>query len=245
MKKLEWNYLDPNANHHDIDIKSMLEQGSKQNNAWWKDLPVWRDLAKSHLGYFHSLSKEFFNRKISFDSFVETDVVATVKICPAIGKGILDKSFLIKSPCDIIFSINTDGEWIYKTPAPELIKVSSHTGLQVESKSSSNNPFIDKEIVKFELPIYIRTNGVPYILLHPQYHKQDFPFEVINGLVEGGYTNGQAMNVNTIIKIPEEHSTYILKKGTVLGYMWFPEKLKLTYNPNLKQRLRDTFIGFQ
>jgi len=245
MKKLEWNFYQK-INDEDNLIDLFLEKHNKRNNCWWSQLNPYLFGKGKVKDFFHWVHKKKFageqNIPESFHS------VGTAKVCPAIGKGILDKSFLLKTPTDLCFSIDSNG-YIAQSIMESEIAITANQGHSPNQYKYNwdyrddsitdivDSPFDGYTSVKFGLPIYIRTNNVPYIFLQPQYHKQQEYNEnisVLNGLVEGKYTGGQPLLLNVMVKLPKSGTkTIFIKQGTVLAYLWSPEYLELVRNKNL------------
>ena len=86
--------------------------------------------------------------------------------------------------------------------------------------------------LKFQLPINIKTDNVPWVFMQPMYHNNMW-FDVTPGVIDGNYTKGQPLNINVLVDIPkDEPVTYEIKAGDVLAYMWLPEKTTLKYTKN-------------
>lgn len=232
MMNLKKHYLKYNWQGEDLGIEKYLEVGNKKNNCWWKSL-------KHNTKFFEVFNKhahQFFN-KIPSD---ENDgVYRSAKICPAIGDGLLNKSIIVKSPCDILINVQSDGGYYYEIPDERFLNISSHSADQFWT--SENNIFQDYYNFKFELPIQVSTNGLPFMFLDPLYHNLQTPFRVVNGVIEGKHTKSQPLNINTLIHIQEEKTLFI-KAGDVLAYLWTPESCKLSYDENLKEHIYTTFI---
>ena len=236
MKVVEWKYL----NDIDINIDNYLELGNKADNTWWKTLPSLIGFFKNHVEYFTN-SYNKLKETGNIEAYRNEITPATAKLCPAIGKGLLDKTLLVKTPCDIAINIDS-GYMSWKTPDTDLLDIQSHS--QEQLYSVEDNPFEGYMNIKIRLPVYIRTNGLPYIYLEPQYHKQpNYPLKVVNGVIEGKYTKGQRLNINTILQIPTSSRTIVIPAKTVLGYIWFPEKVKLKHNPSMRKHKRATFMN--
>jgi len=235
MKYLEWNYKFDWLSED--DLPSFLEKCSKSKVPWWKNLKPFVGLFKNHMQYFAEKAMAYFsNIEIKQDE----GIITTVKSCPAITDGILDKCFLVKAPCDIFIAIK-DYKFYYEVPEASLLKVTSHSHEQFYTEK--DNPFENKMNIKFELPLTIGIKKVPYIFLHPQYHKQDYPFEVLNGSLDGTIFDRHALNINTMIDINKAPKEMLIKKGTVLAYLWTAESLELKRNTKLKERYFTSLVS--
>jgi len=237
MKTLKYKLFEEETNTYEISIEDFLEPHNKKHNCWWSNLPLFpngiRNL-KEHWEMSLQRSKE---------GNFEPVTPVTAKICPAIGPGILDKVFLVKTPTDISITVDKDTAYVWQS-VDRVMNVVSHPCHQFYSEK--DNPFDGYLNIKFELPVFLGTDNVPWMFLHPQYHNQNLPYQVLNGIVEGIYTTKEVLNINTIMKLPagDEPDTHLIKAGTVLAYMWFPEKMKLVEEKGLfKQPLLKKFFG--
>jgi len=219
----------------DDDFNDFIEVGKKNSNSWWKSLDSVQDVFKTHLKMFDVNAKHFFATGQSNP----LNTTATVKTCPAIGNGLLDKIILLKLPCDVFISVNEKGVLYWNINAPSKLKIESHPTSQFSS--STNNPFENKVNIKFKLPIVLDFSGDTYMFLQPQYHKQNYPLQVINGSSSKRRINA---SINTFIDIPKETQSYHLKEGTILSYLWLDNnKIKLSKNKNLTEKFPSKFFG--
>ena len=240
MKELEWRFTGEWVDKLSEDfITEVLEVSEPKKNCWWSNMKAFADGNTSWKQRFHDVINNI--RQGREDSFAET--FTTAKLCPAIREGILNKVVLIKMPNDLIISKDETGRFGH-TGCSGFVDVGAHSPKQWHTEK--DNPFENKFNMKFQFPIYTRTEKeLPWMFLHPQYHKQDLPFEVLNGVIEGKNTKGQFLALNTMAEIPKEQETIMIKKGTVIAYMWLPEKVKLKYNPKMKIKHQTTFSGLQ
>lgn len=233
MTKVFWNWTKIAQDSYSIsdeEIDLYLEVSKKQNNLWWKNLPALINNFKTHKQYLSQKAKDYFSQIPNEDI-----TTSSAKTCPAIGNPILNQSLLLKTPCDIALTIRADGEWFWEISATDGLNISSHSTDQFYS--SKDNPFDNFINFKIELPIVISTKQ-NYIFLHPQYHKQDYPLTVLNGVMHSKNLHRPKLNINTIIKIPKEQTTYIIKEGTVLCYLMFSDKVQLVKDENLKEKFK-------
>lgn len=231
MMNLKNHYLNYNWHNDNLGIERYLEVGNKKTNCWWKNLSNRYKL----FDVFKSNAHKFYNN-IPFN--IKDDTSKSAKTCPAIGDGLLNKTIIIKSPCDILINVQKDGGYYYEIPDKRFLTIATHSPDQFWT--SKNNIFQDYFNLKFELPIQVSTNGLPFMFLDPQYHNLQSPFKVINGVIEGKYTKSQPLNINTLMHIQEE-KTLLIKEGDVLAYLWTPESCKLKYDENLVDDLHTTF----
>ena len=232
-KKYYWNWA--TDNFMDEDINNFIEIGKKSNNEWWKSLKSTQFIFKTHLDLFKEAAKHYFRtgKKLDIDS------TATAKTCPAIGKGLLDKVILVKLPCDVLISINEQGGLYWSIKSPNKLQIDSHPTDQFYSEQK--NPFFNKINLKFSLPVFLSSSKDTYIFLQPQYHKQNYPLEVVNGSTN---RDRIILAINTLIEIPKEQTEYHLKAGTILSYMWFDNNnIILQKNDKLRSSSGNKFFG--
>jgi hypothetical protein len=120
---------------------------------------------------------------------------------------------------------------MFESSAPELIRLSQHTKEQLGGNIA---PFKNKLALKFELAMNIASSGdYDYIFLQPHFHN-DVPFNIINGVVPGKYSiHWMSLNVIALFDIPDIGiQTHIIKKGTVIAYLWSPTKLRMKKAPS-------------
>jgi len=240
MKELEWRFTEEWEYRLSEDfITEVLEVSEPKTNCWWSNMKTFVDGYTSWKQGFHSVIQNL--RRGIEDDFANTQT--TAKLCPAIREGILNKVILIKMPNDLIISKDETGNF-GEVGSTSFVKLGSHPPKQWYTEKG--NPFENKMNIKFQFPIYTRTEKeLPWMFLHPQYHKQNLPFEVLNGVIEGKNTKGQFLTLNTVAEIPKEQETIMIKKGTIMAYMWLPEKVKLKYNPKMNFKHQTTFSGLQ
>ena len=233
VKKYNWNWT--TNRFMDEDIELFIEVSKKNKNLWWQNLqPI--KFFKNHKEYFKELAMNYFQSGQNIDT---PSTLATAKTCPAIGNGLLNKCILIKAPCDFSISIEVDGRIFWHIKQPEMISINPHPKSQFHTEK--HNPFLNKINIKFSLPIFLHMKGDTYMFLQPQFHQQNYPFEVVCGSVNKRRIH---LNVNTIIDIPKEKTEYHIKAGTVLSYLWLDNKnIVLEKNEKLKDMLTTRFLG--
>ena len=219
----------------DEDIDQFIEVSNKKNNSWWRNLNNVTSFYKTHIDVFKDFATKFFNT----NEVSELQSTATAKTCPAIGNGLLNKIILIKLPCDVMISINEQGSVYWNARVPNWVEIRSH-GTQ-QFYSNKKNPFFNKINIKFVLPVVLSTNKDTFMFLQPQFHQQNYPFEVVNGSVN---KDRVSVAINTVIDIPKEQTEYHLKAGTILSYMWFDNNnITLEKNDKLKVSAPVNFFG--
>jgi len=209
-KKYYWNWS--SDNFMDEDINQYIEVSNKKNNVWWRSLKNVTSFYKTHIELFKDLASNYFNS----GQISDLNTTATAKTCPAIGNGLLNKVILVKLPCDVMISINEQGSTYWNIKDQEQVSIQPHATEQFNS--DKENPFVNKINIKFVLPIIFSSSKDTYMFLQPQFHKQNYPFEVVSGSVNWDRIK---IAINTMIEIPKEQTEYHLKAGTILSYMWF------------------------
>ena len=221
-KYLEWYFNDDSLNSPEIAeevIGEFITPAVPRTSCWWSKLKSTIDDGfNSQLEYVLNFHKNG-NTNI-------VDTRATAKQCPAINS-ILSNSYLIKSPSDIIITVNKDCGFLYNS-SNNKIQIKIHPTYQFHT-DDGKGLFNDKMNLKFELPISIRTDNIPWIFMQPMYHNNIW-FDVATGVIDGRYTKGQPLSINVLVDIPKgEPVTYEIKAGDVLAYMWLPEKVELKH----------------
>ena len=245
MKKIKYYFGSPKYQDKEIAeelIKTLLVTGSPRSSCWWSKLKAHLEGTSGTLEYIKSWQRRNIGRAShAYEQMHES--VNTAKGCPAIIN-VLQNSQLLLAPCDLIITVNDKQEYISGNPGSDLVTISSHSVDQFHAEGS--NIFKGKMNIKFSFPIFIETDSVPYIFLDPQYHNEHF-FTVVNGCVAPPFTKGQPLNLNVLLDIPKTGvlKTYTIKKGDVLAYLWFPEKMKLVHTDKHFHKLleRTNWIG--
>jgi hypothetical protein len=235
----DFHWEEFNSQNTEEHIKHFLEVGTPKSSCWFSNLAPYIkgfESFKAYIRFNHMESLKGGDLKSSTTS-------RTAKTCPAI-KSILTNSILIKCPSDIMITIDSENNYRYNTPEsgkPPLVTVESHAFEQLDN-SKSPTVFKGYLNLKFKLAINIgNTSGVPLIFLHPWYHSK-LPFDVLNGVLEGGREAGVALNINTIVKVPKGSTKEVfIKAGTVIAYLWSPRPLQLVHCPTLTIPVRHKF----
>lgn len=234
MSYLEYNFTNTETG---LCIDDYLEKHNKKNNDWWKSLSGVGGVFNTHLEWFRDSAKKYFDGN-HHNAYKGTPL--TAKTCPAIGKGFLDKIFLIKLPCDMFIEISNDGQYYYQLPDTSIMSMNTHPTHQFHSKE--NNIFENYVNIKFQFPIHISAGNNPLLYLDPQYHNFESEFKILNGVIDPKY-QPQELNVNTLVKIEKQNKHFMLKKGTVLGYLWTPKQLTIRENKKLKLKTTTRFAN--
>jgi len=233
MDYLEYKF---NTDKESLIIEDYLEKHNKKKNLWWKSLKGINQVFNTHLDILYENASKFFEGK---EQNSDNWTPKTAKSCPAIGNSFLNKIFLVKAPCDIFLSIQENGSFYYQTPEGGFLTVESHAKDQFHT--TENNIFEGYLNIKFCFPILLSSKKC-FMFLDPQYHTPDNGIKVLNGVIENEHLP-QPLNINTVIKMDELEKHFLIKKGTVLCYLWSPNELHLKHNKDLKLKPKSTFFG--
>ena len=229
MKKFYYRFT---AQHLEEQYKDIIDDyistGKTSKCPWHNALTPLSNGISSIKQYLGLESKNIINKGFTSNSRAQT----TMKVCPGIND-ILNNCLLIKLPTDLHLTLHDNGtKFIWKTPdGTPCIEIESHHPDQWTPKDPNLNLFKNKQNIKFMFPLQIGSD-VPYIFLQPQFHN-NVPFTVINGAVDGKYKKSNNLNINTFFECTGNDENYFLKAGTVIAYIWFPEKVKMVYNNKL------------
>jgi len=152
--------------------------------------------------------------------------------------GILNKSYIVKSPCEIHIHIEDGQIQALHKSDPNAVSLDMHPNGQYLAPGS--DVLKNKQSLKITLPVSLRTK-LPYIFLNPTYHK-DTGLEVIPGVIEGKWVDHVSLIVHTMVDTSIDRYIHI-KPGDPIAYAWFPEKTTLKYNPNIKDRRTMRFFN--
>jgi len=235
-------------------IDLYLENKGTKGSCWFSSLKL--NISENLIGKYIPSMKRFIatlqKSCLGGDSkaceYINLDKLSTIKTCPGV-RGIISNSIVVKAPCDILITVNSEGEWVYRVPDSRLVQVAEeHPAMQFGAPFTNENSalFKNKRVIKFKLPIKISTDGTPYIHLQPQFHS-DLPLSVVNGIIEGPHTKGAPLNIITLCTLPKRGSTLEIQinKGDALAYLWSPKpfKIKEGTSKDIKPRFHHKFIG--
>ena len=254
--KLYYKILDPQLHSEEGYIDQYLEEGSLRSSKWFKALPA--NTSTHVLGrYIPSMSKllGFIHRGCLVDKDPTCcDALgasfSTAKTCPGL-KNILEECIIVKSPCDILITVDERGSWVYNIPSSYLIEIVEDHGPE-----QFGYPFQDEDlkllenrrVIKFKLPIHVSTDGGSFIHLDPQMHNSKSPLSVVNGVISPPATKVSSLNIITTYELPPkgETTTISISKGDALAYLWGGKKLKLSPKedmPSILSLAHDRFIN--
>lgn len=225
-KYLEYYFDDIELdNAHEDIIDEFICPSTTRSSSWWSSLNSTVDLLGNHYNYIRGVQIEHASNGPYTNGPELLPTRATAKGCPAINN-LLNNSFLVKSPTNIIITVSNDGGYVYNAPS-ETITIGTHSPKQF--RTSKNDLFEGKLNLKFALGLNIRTDNIPWIFVQPAYHNNAW-FSVAPATIERNYTKGQQVNINVFVDIPKgEPVTYEIKAGDVLAYMWLPEETTLKH----------------
>jgi len=237
-------------------LSKYLEEGSLRSSKWFRALPA--NTSASALGkYIPSMTKliSYVHKGCLVDKdpvFCNAlgDNFATAKTCPGL-KNILEECIIVKSPCDILITIDESGSWVYSTPAESLIKlVEEHTSEQFGYPFQHEDLKLmeNKRVIKFKLPIHLGTDGDAFIHLDPQMHDNRSPLSVVNGVISPPATKISPLNIITTYELPAKGSvtSINISRGDALAYLWGGKKIKLVPKkglPSMLSLVHDRFIN--
>lgn len=234
---LYYRFTDPLLDAKDKDfISNFMEEGTLGSSCWFKNLAT--NTSEGLFGkYIPNMIKyiSFLHNKCLRDGdqlacdHINSDALGTAKTCPGIRR-VIKNSVLVKAPCDIAIDIYSDGSWMWKAPNNMLIELGEDHGtgqFGLPWTRPGSQLFKNKRVLKFKLPLIVRTDGEPFIFLQPQFHT-DFPFEIVNGVIAPP-SPSTSLNIVTFFKVPEDGDTLSvhIKEGDVLCYLWGAKPFKL------------------
>jgi hypothetical protein len=230
VEKLYYKFTEDEMNvNPDFFISEYVEKGSpttcpfqKANNAFVGGIKNFRRF----------MSESFFNQRNGVDTgFRFGSTYSTIKVCPGVND-LLKNVFLLKTPVDIFISVFGDGktgEFIWNTPSEGSgVEVSSHLQEQFTNDSKDHNLFDSMMNIKFHLPLIFRAT-TESVFMQPMFHNK-VDFTVVNGVYP---TVPTPVNINTLIPVPNGQKDYFIPSGTVLSYIWFPQKTKLAFSSSV------------
>lgn len=221
-------------------INDFIEQSwSKVSVCPFKQIPsLVTNSASNIIKLYEKIKTNYFAGLPDEEDKYFTRSPATIKTCPGVST-VLRNSVMIKAPCDI--HISTQGEQAYSNfSSSALVKevLIDHGTEQYTTKEGKNlfGNFFDIKII---LPIRWSCDKET-IFLHPHFHGP-VPWTIVNGAFSKNYAT--SMNIIAMFPISDEIQHYYIKKGTVLAYLWSPEKIKLNSKKKVRFSFPEKFIG--
>lgn len=213
-------------------INTILEPAVASSSCWFSNLKPFVDNYKTTFDFHRSLHLDFF--KTGNEEFLDAHRIATAKQCPGINQ-YLKNSFLVKSPAEVIITVNKDGSFVYRS-SNEMIKINNHDVVQFYPEKG--NIFEGKINIKINVPVMLRAENSQWLIQTPYYHTQK-KWDVTPGVINGNYAKeGEQINVICMFDVPkDEPVTYKIEYGEVLAYLWFPEKMKLVHDDSINTPL--------
>jgi ethanolamine utilization protein EutQ (cupin superfamily) len=193
-------------------IKTILVKATPTSSCWWSKLKSRTDKYKDNISRIKGSQSHFIKTGVDYST---DDSGNTAKTCPGI-LGLLSQTFLIKSPTDIMITINNLGQYVSDISDKSILTIQEHPKHQFVH--DDNTLFDGKIAIKFTIAISIKTTGFPYILTNPTYHS-DSGMYVPMGIINERYSNNQQLNLITLVDIPKEEKTITIKAGDVIGYL--------------------------
>jgi len=222
-------------------LNSIVENNSPGSSNWFKSLRIFvNSEAKNIVDYIRGYKIKYQSGQINSKQY--QDIVAgaasslTVRQCPGI-KELMNRSLIIKSPCDILIEIDNNQlrENLGNSPIdvniadPTMINIVSHHPSQWHSPIDKHNVMKNKLNVKFVFPVNMYSEkNKPWIFTNPAYHHNS-QLDVLPGGIFGSYTRGQGLIINTVYNIKDNEDKTLIKinQGDPIAYMVFPEKMKI------------------
>ena len=214
-KVIQYQFLNKEYNEEHIAkemIKQILVKASPSSSCWWSKL-------KSRVGeskdVFEEKTKEQVLRLTGRTSPVKEG--PTAKTCTGI-LNLLHKSYLVKSPVDLVLTLDSYANYEWSLSSADILKVSHHDSSQYWSE---DNTFFDKKVCfKLQIKVRLKTNGFGYMLVAPYYHN-NFDVSVPLGYVSEVYAKSEALSIFIFIDVPPEGETksIVIKKGDVIAYL--------------------------
>jgi len=238
MKKdnFDWCWNDNQINSTDLKANKdlsielfdkMMEPATPAACPWFKSLPVFfRE--KHDIKRIWEIHKELILNPPKGPEDVPPFIPGnkSARSCPAINS-FLKQSYILKFPCDIAVTINSDGQWQASETRQDLMVLEGHPAEQYQS-----GIFENKVNIKFCYPIRITTDNIPWGFYQPIYHEEQ-PFTVTPGIVDGKWTKSQELNINTVFNKPEKGQVdhYHFKTGDAFAYIRFEKRLTPNFIP--------------
>jgi hypothetical protein len=236
MENIEYKFNSENLDFDKEDISLFLEKASSSNSNWHKKMPQYANSdAKTYADHWKAFYNAVKTGKISEDHLdnefsAHKGISMTGKRCPGI-LGILTKSYLVKSPVEILIHIENNAIQSLHCSDDKMVKVSTHSPHQY--KHNNSDLFKNKQSVKFSFPLAIKSKS-PYVFFNPTYHCQN-DIEVLPGVIDDHHKNYMSLIVHCMVNTSQDNNI-IIKPNQPIAYLWLPQKTKLKYNENLKDK---------
>jgi len=225
-KIIKYQFIDKEYNEKYIAeelIKEIIVKATPSSSCWWSRLKSRTDDAIDILD----------GKRKKLEDLVKggdgEEFGATAKTCSGI-LNLFKKAYLIKSPTDIVITVDSDENYRWETSNEALTYISHHPKGQFWSEG--NNLFENKLCFKVELGVRLSMNGFGYMLIEPFYHN-NLDARLALGYVNDTYSKSESLNLFVFIDIPKEGvKTLVIPKGDVLQYLIPDVKSKLVFEKN-------------
>jgi hypothetical protein len=223
FKKIKYQFVDDHYNEPHIAteaIKEIIVKATPSSSCWWSKLKHRTDNAKDRLDKIKK------NQESILAGLEKSTGGPTGKTCSGI-LNLFAKTYLIKSPTDVVLTIDSKSNIRYDVATPDLLQFEFHKKEQFWSED--NTLFENKACVKFKIQVRVSATGFGYILTAPLYHNElDATFAL--GYVAPEYAIAEELNFFMIIDVPKKGTkTITIKKGTVLQYLIPDVKTRLVH----------------
>lgn len=223
-KTIKYQFLAKEYNEEHVAtemIKQILVKASPSTSCWWSKL-------KNRIGE----SKDIFEQKTREQELKLTGGYnpvegPTAKTCTGI-LNLLTKSYLVKSPSDVVITVDHMGNFEWEVSTARLLQLEAHDRSQYWSE---DNTFFDKKVcLKLQIKVLLKTSGFGYMLVDPYYHN-NFDVSVPLGYVSKLYAKSEELNIFIFIDVPKEGETksIVIKKGDVVAYLIPDDKSSLEH----------------
>lgn len=219
-----------------IKLNDIIEPCRPSTSEWFSSMDFFINGAKNINEYFANLKRRCLTQVVTHEEF---NAPTTVKNCIGI-KDLFKNSYIIKSPCDFHVSvIPHENEYIVAFNSSDSILLKHEIHAPQQYKNNKNKLFHNYTNLKLALPVLIRSKA-DYLYVDPVYHNETpLPLKVLPGVIADHQTHD--LNINTIVENKEQD--FLIKKGTVLTYLYFvsPVEFKIDRNIKYAPRFRKTF----
>jgi hypothetical protein len=202
-------------------IKRVIVKSIPSSSCWWSKLKQRTDKAKNNIEAVKH-SQQNLLKGVGND----TTKGVTAKTCSGI-LNLFNKTYLIKSPTDIVITIDSDEEYRWDVGNAELVTISAHNKTQFCNEG--NDLFSNKMCFKISLQLRLSTRDFGYMLTTPYYHNE-LGLDMALGYVSEMYAKSEGLNLFMFMEKPKDGTkTLTIPEGTVLQYLIPDVKSSLVY----------------
>lgn len=213
--KISYIFHNHELNEKDIAqelIKKILVKAAPSSSCWWSKMKSRTDVYKDNLDRIIAKQSNFIKTGIDYTS---EDSDSTAKTCAGI-LGLFGQTFLVKSPTQIVITLNKNGNFVFDIADQSIVTIKEHPKSQF---SQENDKMFDNKVcIKFSLGLSLKTTGFSYMLSDPTYHSNSGCY-VPMGLISEKYANNQQLNIITLVDIPKDEKTIIINEGDTIAYL--------------------------